>query len=136
MYDSRYPTYDISYRDAVVFRLAEMYLIKAECELASGGDALGTINALRAKRAKAGKDNSISGTVDINTILDERAIELCGEQQRWFDLKRTHKLVEYVTKYNAQGAANIKDIHYLRPIPQAQLDAVTNKDEFLQNTGY
>lgn len=136
VYDSRYPTYDISYRDAVVFRLAEMYLIKAECELASGGDALGTINALRAKRAKAGKDNSISGTVDINTILDERAIELCGEQQRWFDLKRTHKLVEYVTKYNAQGAANIKDIHYLRPIPQAQLDAVTNKDEFLQNTGY
>ncbi|MHB9055579.1 MAG: RagB/SusD family nutrient uptake outer membrane protein [Paludibacteraceae bacterium] len=136
VYDNRYITYDISSRDAVVFRLAEMYLIKAECELATGGDALGTINLLRAKRAISGKDNSISGTVDINTILDERAIELCGEQQRWFDLKRTHTLVARVKAYNAQGATNVADIHYLRPIPQAQLDAVTNKDEFRQNDGY
>lgn len=136
VYDPKYPTYDISNRDAVVFRLAEMYLIKAECELASGGDALGTLNALRAKRAIAGKDNSIAGTVDINTILDERAIELCGEQQRWFDLKRTRTLVDRVKKYNAQGAANVKAIHYLRPIPQVQLDAVSNKADFLQNEGY
>jgi hypothetical protein len=136
VYDSKYPTNDISNRDAVVFRLAEMYLIKAECQLASGGDALGTINALRAKRAITGKDNSISGTVDINTILDERAIELCGEQQRWFDLKRTHTLLDRVTKYNAQASPNIKLTHYLRPIPQVQLDAVTNKTDFVQNDGY
>jgi len=120
----------------VVFRLAEMYLIKAECELSTGGDALGTLNTLRAKRAITGKDNSITGTVDINTILDERAIELCGEQQRWFDLKRTHTLVDRVKKYNAQGAANVKATHYLRPIPQVQLDAVSNKADFLQNEGY
>jgi starch-binding outer membrane protein, SusD/RagB family len=138
VYDATYPTYDISNRDAVVFRLAEMYLIKAECQLNTGDNpgALTTINALRAKRAITGKDNSISGTVDINTILDERAIELCGEQQRWFDLKRTHTLVDRVKKYNAQCSANIKDVHYLRPIPQAQLDAVTNKADFLQNPGY
>lgn len=136
VYDSRFPTYDISHRDAVVFRLAEMYLIKAECELATGGNALGTINDLRSKRAISGKDNSISGTVDINTILDERAIELCGEQQRWFDLKRTRTLVSRVKAYNAQGADNIENKHYLRPIPQAQLDAVTNKSEFLQNEEY
>jgi starch-binding outer membrane protein, SusD/RagB family len=73
-----------------------------------------------------GKDNSLNGTVDINTILDERAIELCGEQQRWFDLKRTKTLVDRVKKYNAQASANIKEIHYYRPIPQAQIDAVTN----------
>ncbi|MHB9140420.1 MAG: RagB/SusD family nutrient uptake outer membrane protein [Paludibacter sp.] len=136
VYDPTYPTNDISGRDAFVLRLAEMYLIKAEGELATGGDALGTINALRAKRAISGKDNSISGPVTIDVILDERAIELCGEQQRWFDLKRTHKLIERVDAYNAQGSANIKDFQYYRPIPQAQLDAVTNKGEFLQNTGY
>lgn len=138
VYNSTYPTYDISSRDAVVLRLAEMYLIKAECELGEGNnsDALTTINALRAKRAISGKDNSISGTVDINTILDERAIELCGEQQRWFDLKRTHTLVNRVKAYNAQAAANVKDFHYYRPIPQAQIDAVSNKNEFKQNEGY
>lgn len=144
VYNPTYPTNDISYRDAMVLRLAEIYLIKAEAELATTGSsaALATLNQLRAKRAITGKDNSLSGTVDINTILDERAIELCGEQQRWFDLKRTKTLVSRVKAYNAQGGANIKDFHYLRPIPQAQLDAVTNKTSgvdpkgFWQNTGY
>jgi len=121
-----------------------MYLIKAEAELGSGSAsaALSTLNQLRAKRAKTGMDNSLKGTVDINTILEERAIELCGEQQRWFDLKRTKTLVDRVKKYNAQGAASIKEFHYYRPIPQAQLDAITNLvsapggEGFWQNTGY
>ena len=72
-YEEDYPTFDISHRDIMVLRLAEMYLIKAEAELATGGDALKTINQLRAARAITGKDNSISGTVDIETILRERA---------------------------------------------------------------
>lgn len=125
-YNSTYPTHDISYRDAIVFRLSEMYLIKAECQLASGGDALGTLNTLRDARAISGQDNRLSGTVDINTILEERALELCGEQQRWFDLKRTHKLVEYVKARNGAASANVKDIHYYRPIPEAQMEACTN----------
>ena len=125
-YNSKYPTHDITYRDAIVFRLAEMYLIKAECQLATGGDALGTINQLRAARAISGKDNSISGTVTINTILDERALELCGEQLRWFDLKRTHTLLDRVKTYNGQGAGNINAYHYYRPIPEAELEACTN----------
>lgn len=125
-YNSKYPTHDISYRDAIVFRLPEMYLIKAECQLQNGGDALATLNELRAVRAIAGQDNSLKGTVDINTILDERAMELCGEQQRWFDLKRTHTLIDRVKKYNGQAAANIKDIHYYRPIPEAQINSCTN----------
>lgn len=143
VYNPTYPTHDISSRDAMVLRLAEMYLIKAEAELGSGnaGAALGTLNELRAKRAIPGKDNSLKGTVDINTILDERAIELCGEQQRWFDLKRTKTLVDRVKAYNAQASGQIKDFHYLRPIPQAQLDAITNfsatpNEGFWQNPGY
>ena len=126
-YNPTYPTHDISGRDAIVFRLAEMYLIKAECQLQNGGDALATINQLRAARAISGQDNSLKGSVDINTILDERALELCGEQQRWFDLKRTHTLVDRVKKYNGQGAGNIGIQHYYRPIPEAQMIAVTNE---------
>jgi hypothetical protein len=53
-------------------------------------------------------------------------MELCGEQQRWFDLKRTHTLIDRVKKYNGQAAANIKDIHYYRPIPEAQINSCTN----------
>lgn len=143
VYNPSYPTHDISNRDAIVMRLAEMYLIKAEAQLGTNnaGAALTTINELRAVRAISGKDNSIQGPVTIDTILDERAIELCGEQQRWFDLKRTHKLVDRVKKYNKQAAGNIKDIHFYRPIPQAQMSAVTNLSAtegtgFWQNKGY
>ena len=127
-YDERFPTHDISYRDAIVFRLPEMYLIKAECQLAqsNAAAALTTINQLRAARAINGQDNSISGTVDINTILDERALELCGEQQRWFDLKRTHTLIDRVKKYNGQAKDNVAIQHYYRPIPEAQMEACTN----------
>ena len=126
-YNPSYPTHDLSYRDIMVLRLAEMYLIKAEAELATGGDALGTINTLRAARAIAGKDNTISGSVDIETILQERALELCGEYQRWFDLKRTHTLISHVKAYNAQASGNIDTKHYYRPIPLNELEAVTNR---------
>jgi hypothetical protein len=126
-YDATYPTAEISYRDIMVLRLAEMYLIKAEAELATGGDAKSTLNQLRAARAISGKDNSIQGTVNLETILKERAIELCGEYQRWFDLKRTHTLIDHIKKYNAQASGNIAMKHYYRPIPLTELEAVTNR---------
>jgi hypothetical protein len=102
---------------------------------------MATINELRQQRAKTGTDNTLSGAATLETVLEERAVELCGEQQRWFDLKRTKTLVDHVKAYNAQGAANIKDYHLLRPIPQAQMDAVTNYstnegEGFWQNNGY
>ena len=130
-------------------RIPEMYLIKAECQLAlgDGGAAMATINQLRQARAIEGKDNTLSGNATIDTILEERAVEFCGEQMRWFDLKRTGKLYEYVQKYNAQAADNLKaDVskHYLyRPIPQNEIDAVQNfttevnsTTGFWQNPGY
>jgi starch-binding outer membrane protein, SusD/RagB family len=143
VYDGTYCTYDISYRDAIVMRLAEIYLIKAECQLytENGTAAMTTINELRAKRAISGTDNTLSGTATLETVLEERAVELCGEQQRWFDLKRTHTLIDHVKAYNAQASGNIQTYHYYRPIPQAQIDAVTNYSVtegvgFWQNPGY
>ena len=87
------------------------------------------------------EESQVSGK-DINVILDERARELCGEQQRWFDLKRTGKLVERVNLFNGFGKNNIQSFHTLRPIPRTQLDAITNQTSgpdpngFWQNTGY
>lgn len=135
-------TPDISERDIMLIRLAEMYLIKAECQLKlNDNGALNTINELRKKRAISGKDNTISGPVDLNTILDERCIEFLGEQNRWFDLKRTRTLLDRVGKYNAQASSNIKTIHYYRPIPMTQIQAVSNfstvpGEGFWQNEGF
>src|SRR5690554_778631 len=144
VWDPNYPTPDISHRDAIVLRLAEMYLIKAECQLYTGnGSALETLNELREIRAIEGQEeaNKLSGTVTLETVLHERALELCSEQQRWFDLKRTRTLVDRVKAYNAQASGQVTANHLLRPIPQAQFDAITNESNtpgtgFWQNSGY
>ncbi len=142
---------DLGSRDAFIFRLSEMYLIAAEGYMMSGSSsqAIQRLNDLRTARAISGKSNVLTAeeesqvtAQDIDIILDERARELCGEQQRWFDLKRTGTLVERVTLYNGGAAANIQSFHILRPIPQPQLDAITNKtagedpEGFWQNEGY
>ncbi|MGK6352333.1 RagB/SusD family nutrient uptake outer membrane protein [Parapedobacter sp. DT-150] len=129
-----------SSRDVFVIRLAELYLIVAEAELNTNpGEALEYINELRSTRAIPGKEIDMEITaaeLSLDFILEERARELAGEFTRWYDLKRTGKLVEYVQTYNPDGKSNIKDFHTVRPIPQTQLDAIMNKDEFKQNPGY
>lgn len=130
-----------SKRDCFVFRVAEMYLIVAEADMLSNNlpEAVTYMNTLREKRAIAGKEAAMrisSSDLTINFILDERARELAGEQHRFFDLKRTGKFLERVKLYNPDAAASVKDYHALRPIPQSELDALTNKDDFKQNTGY
>ncbi|MES2332996.1 MAG: RagB/SusD family nutrient uptake outer membrane protein [Bacteroidota bacterium] len=130
-----------SARDAYVIRLAEMYLIAAEAEVNIGklDSAAYYVNILRTRAANPGRVAAMQvlpAQMDINFILDERARELCGEQLRWFDLKRTGKLVERVKNLNPDAAGFILPTHNLRPIPQSQLDAVTNKTAFTQNPGY
>lgn len=130
-----------SAKDAIVIRLAEVYLIAAEAEmnLNHNDKAAYYINKVRRRAAKPGKETEMeisSNQVTLDFILDERAREFAGEQLRWFDLKRTGKLIERVKKMNPDGAQYIQTYHLVRPIPQEQLDAVTNRDEFKQNDEY
>ena len=88
-------------------------------------------------------------TIDINYILDERSREFYGEGCRWFDLVRTQKWNEYADSYVICGgkgdhnpqtySRTIEAFHYLRPIPQGQLDGMEMTEEekdAYQNPGY
>lgn len=89
-------------------------------------------------------------TIDIDYILAERSREYFGEGYRWLDLVRTQKWNELADTYEICGdgygdhtpetiTRTIEDYHYLRPIPQGQLDAMTVSDEekdAYQNPGY
>ena len=130
-----------SARDAFVIRLAEMYLIAAEAELNIGksDSAAYYLNVIRTRAALPGRTANMQVTpaqVTLDFILDERAREFAGEQLRWFDLKRTGKLVDRVKALNPDAVPYIKATHVVRPIPQGQIDAISNKDEFRQNDGY
>lgn len=130
-----------SSRDAFVIRFSELYLIAAEAQFKLGNldSAAYNLNVVRKRAAKPGHEAAMLITpaqVTMDFILDERAREFAGEQLRWFDLKRTGKLIDRVKAYNPDAAPNIQSYHVVRPIPQAELDAVTNRDEFTQNEGY
>ena len=129
-------------KDVILMRLAEMYLIASEAEMmrSSGNKTLAKdlINVLRKRAALLGKENEMlvaEADLNLDFILEERARELCGEHIRWFDLKRTHKLVDYVKNYN-QDITLMQPYHINRPIPQQFLDVITNPSEFGQNNGY
>ncbi|MFV0506244.1 MAG: RagB/SusD family nutrient uptake outer membrane protein [Bacteroidales bacterium] len=129
-----------SARDFFVFRISEMYLIVAEGYMDNDpATALTYMNTLRKNRALDGHEDAMAvaaSDLTLDFILDERARELCGEQLRWFDLKRTKKLIERVKAHNTDGAPNINENHYVRPFPQDFLDVIQNKTDFKQKSGY
>ncbi|MEY4986930.1 MAG: hypothetical protein RL567_709 [Bacteroidota bacterium] len=131
-------TYENGSRDYFVHRLADTYLMLAEAQFKLGkqAESVAAINAVRVRAAAAGKSENMKVTsVDMNLIMEERARELAGEQTRWMDLKRWGNLVERVKLYNSDAAANVADRHYVRPIPQKQVDLSENGG-FPQNSGY
>lgn len=142
--------YEAGSRDFLAFRLAETCLIAAEAYMYAGNTskAVEYFNRIRARAAYDGIDpdedtrRKAAMLVDASEltpdlILEERGRELLGEQLRWYDLVRTHTLVERVRAYNPDGGKNIQDYHVLRPIPQDQIDRTAGGSaSFPQNPGY
>jgi len=129
-----------SRRDIFLARLAETYLIRAEAYIKLGTKQTEAKNDINVVRTRAGAANITEASATIDYILDERAREFAGEYNRWYDLKRTGKLVQYVSTYNPDvpSESNMKgnDGKYkiLRPIPQ---DAIgLNSAIITQNPGY
>jgi len=78
-----------------------------------------------------------AANVTLDFILDERTREFYGESVRWLDLVRTKTLVSRVQAWNpVEAGPNIKPTHMLRPIPQDQIDRVTEGTPYPQNQGY
>ncbi|WP_100614351.1 RagB/SusD family nutrient uptake outer membrane protein [Confluentibacter citreus] len=131
-----------------------------------GKSARELINVIRARAGKWSfdrgantvriEDNSALLTaatpavIDIDYILAERSREYFGEGYRWLDLVRTQKWGEYAASYKIAGTTKgdhnavtvnrtILPYHYLRPIPQGQIDSMegtaAEKEEY-QNPGY
>jgi hypothetical protein len=142
---------DPSTRPVVLWRFSDVYLMAAEAAFKGGGtmqQAADMINVVR-QRAAFRTTNSAAqnaaavaavtitpAQVTLDFILDERSREFYGEAMRWWDLVRTQSLVRRVTEWNPEAAPYIKPFHVLRPIPQDQIDRVTEGPAFPQNSGY
>ncbi len=130
-------------KDVIVFRLGETYLLAAESAYGLGllDSAAYYVNVLR-QRACVNPSDFVDGRMKIKAsditvdfLLEERARELCGEHMRWYDLKRYGKLAAQIYKGNPD-IKNFEFKHILRPIPQPELEALLNREEYGQNKGY
>nr|WP_242691462.1 RagB/SusD family nutrient uptake outer membrane protein [Pedobacter sp. SYSU D00823] len=126
----------------LVIRYSDMLLTYAEAlnEINQGltAESYLAVNQVR-RRAYGLSLGQPSATVDLSglniqtfrdAILDERRWEFGFEDQRWFDLVRTGKLVEVL---RAKGNTKIQNYHVLYPIPQRERDVNKN---LTQNDGY
>jgi hypothetical protein len=95
--------------DWIVYRLADIYLMKAEAlsQLGRFDEAASALNLVR-ERADVGPASvGYSAVAFEDAIMNERALELAFEGKRWFDLlrmgrrnnfSRKAKLVELIVK--------------------------------------
>jgi len=136
------PTDRNHFKNIMVYRLAETYLMGAEAHMMLGNTskALEYLNAVRTRA-----NTAPASEIDLQAILDEGARELAFEGQRWFTLKRTGKLFEFLSDHmnndnlnESYPEGNPKVIlrEYMQnwPIPQQQIDLLG--PNYPQNDGY
>lgn len=126
-----------------VFRSGEMYLIRAEANARLGGvnevAALTDLNTLRAARISGYTPVVLTGAALVNAIADERRREMFGEGHRFFDLKRTTRLLQRGapcgTSISASGTCTLASTarEWALPIPEVVIGANGN---LVQNPGY
>jgi hypothetical protein len=123
-------------RDTFVFRIAETHLIAAEAYLGAGNANEGLNHLNRVRERATGVENHYT-SIDLDSILDERAIELAGEEDRWAVLKRTGKLEERINVYNphiVDHGTFTSSTHLVRPIPDTEV--ALSEGSISQNPNY
>lgn len=124
-YPIDYKSGDNSDNDYVLYRYADVLMMKAEALLRKG-DAAGAATIVNQVRAKRGLTNLASLSLD--QLLDERAREFYWEGMRRQDLVRFGKFLEPWQEKPTDDPKNL-----LFPIPNQQLAANPN---LTQNPGY
>jgi len=124
--------------DFPVFRLADAYLMYAECNLRGAGGSNSTaLNYVNALRTRAKAPTVSLGELNLDFILDERAKELHWECHRRTDLIRFNKFTggSYLWPWKggiATGTATPSNRNIF-PIPAGSLAA---NPKLQQNPGY
>nr|WP_315182896.1 RagB/SusD family nutrient uptake outer membrane protein [uncultured Flavobacterium sp.] len=125
--------------DFPIFRLADAYLMYAECAVRGAGGATKALakTYVDALRTRANTSTVLEGTLTLDFILDERSRELHWEGQRRTDLIRFGKFTggSYVWpwKGNVSGGAPTQSYRNLFPIPAT---ALSSNQKLQQNPGY
>jgi hypothetical protein len=122
--------------DYALFRLAEIYLIKAEAlnELGQSAAAVDLINTVRARVFSPPKPlaTTLSQQEVRDAVLQERLFELTAESKRRQDLIRMDKFISGTWEFKTATSRN-EPYRVLMPIPLTQLG--TNP-KLVQNPGY
>jgi hypothetical protein len=126
------PDGDSHPHDFPYFRLAEMYMIKAEAlnELGRTGDAIAILNQLRARAFDPDQPlaASLTQTQTRDAILRERMYEFAGEAKRRQDMIRIGGFTAARRFKTASEGYRV-----LFPIPSTQIQ---NNPQLVQNAGY
>lgn len=123
-----------------IIRLSEIYLIAAEAAFHSDKDLAATyLNAIR-KRAPD-MEPATASDITIDMILDERSKELFTEGQRFFDMMRLNKTIEFNDEFGGINVSHrtktIDRTFYKTILPIAQDEINANPGlKAQQNKGY
>lgn len=122
---------------AYIFRIAEMYLIRAEARAQQNNLSVldGALADLNEVRDRAGLLPSAAVTKPdvLLAIEEERRYEFAFEAHRWFDLARTGRAKAVLEALDPNTV--VSDHEYVFPIPVAQLQLDPNLEKD-QNKGY
>ena len=133
------PTGQSATNDFPFFRLAEMYLIKAEAEneLGQTGAAVADLGLIHDRHDKANPVGGLGLTSQAlirDAILKERLLELAAEGKRRTDMIRHGKFLSWTESTRNGVASSARDPHFiLFPIPAPQL---ASNPLLSQNPGY
>ena len=125
--------------DFPLFRLADAYLMYAECVVrgATGGSISQAVDYVNAVRERSNASIITAGDLTLNFLIDERGRELNLEGHRRSDLIRfgmfTGGSYLWPWKGNALNGTSIPSTYKLFPIPVQALQANSN---LTQNPGY